>query len=67
MSSREEEREWIARELEARSLIPSPAKQAEIRAEAERLARRVTRRRRVTAHQAVIKLLAQRDIPDDGE
>jgi hypothetical protein len=65
VSSREEEREWVARELEARSLIPSPAKQAEIRAEAERLARRVTRRRRVTPHQAIVVLLDKRELSDE--
>jgi hypothetical protein len=64
MSSREE-RERIAHELEARSLIPSPAKRRAIEAEAERLARRVTRRRRATAQHRVLDLLARRDTDDE--
>jgi hypothetical protein len=66
VSSREE-RERLTGELEVRGLIPSPARRAEIRAEAEQLARRVARRRRVTAHQAVVILLGQRDDPLDNE
>jgi hypothetical protein len=60
-----EERERIAHELEARSLIPSPAERRAIEAEARLLARRVTRRRRMTAHQAVVKLLAERELSDE--
>jgi hypothetical protein len=64
VSSREE-RERVAGELEVRGLIPSPARRAEIRAEAQQVARRVTRRRRVTAHQAVVILLEQRELGDE--
>ena len=63
VSSREE-REWLTGDLEVRGLIPSPAQRAAIRAAAEEVARRVTRRRRVTAHEAVIILLEQRELSD---
>jgi hypothetical protein len=63
LSSRRE-RERVVGDLEQRGLLPSPARRAAIRTEAEQVARRVTSRRRMTAHQAVITLLAQRD-PDD--
>jgi hypothetical protein len=63
--STEEERREIGRQLEARGLVPSRVEQAAIRREAEQVARRVTRRRRVTAHQAVIKLLAERELGDE--
>lgn len=43
-------------------MIPDRARRAEFRAEAEQVARRVTRRRRVTAHQAVVILLEQREL-----
>ena len=61
MSSREE-RERLARELEARGLVPTRPSRPRSDAEAEQVARRVTRRRRVTAHQAVIILLEQREL-----
>ena len=63
MSSREE-RERLGRELEARGLVPNRVEQAAIRREAEQVARRVTQRRRVTAHQAVVKLLAERELDE---
>jgi hypothetical protein len=66
VSSREE-RERLGRELEARGLVPTRTEQAAIRREAEQVARRVTQRGRVTAAQAVVILLGQRDDPLDDE
>ena len=65
MSSTRRDRERVVHELEQRGAVPSPARRDEIRAEAEQVARRVTRRRRVTAHQAVVKLLAERELGDE--
>jgi hypothetical protein len=60
------ERERLVGELEVRGLLPSPERRAEIRAEAEQVARRVTRRRRApTAAQAVIILLKERELGDE--
>jgi hypothetical protein len=60
MSTRRE-RERVERALEVRGVLPSSEQRAVIRHEAEEVARRVTRRRRVTAHQAVVILLEQRE------
>jgi hypothetical protein len=61
VTTRREREQRIVGELEARGMLPSPARRAEIRAEAEEVARRVTRRRRTSGAQAVVTLLEQRE------
>jgi hypothetical protein len=63
--STEEERREIGRQLEQRGLVPTRAEQAAIRREAEEVAQRVTRRRRVTPHQAIVVLLDKRELSDE--